>query len=147
MERLSSACAAGPGSATTRRLDNERGDIVLSWLTKLAVIFGLAGIALFDGISVGVTHSSVADQGSFAAREASETWSATKDLQKAFLTASTVAAEQDSLNIVDPKSFRVDADGTIHLKISRTATTLVLYRIGPLKDLAWVQQDAAARSI
>ena len=29
----------------------------------------------------------------------------------------------------------------MHLRISRTATTLVLYRIGPLKKLAHVEQD------
>jgi hypothetical protein len=136
MERLSSA-----------RRDSERGDIVLSWLAKLAVIFGLSGIVLFDAISVGVTHSSIADQGSYAAREASETWGATKDLQKAYLTASAVAADRDALNIVDPKSFTVEADGTVHLRISRTATTLVLYRIGPLKKLAHVEERAAGRSV
>lgn len=136
MERLTSA-----------RRDNERGDIVLGWLAKLAVIFGLAGIVLFDAISVGVTTSNVADQGSFAAREASETWGATKDLQKAYLTAAAVAADRDPLNIVDPKSFTVEVDGTVHLKVSRTATTLVLYRIGPLKKLAHVEQQASGRSV
>ena len=50
-------------------------------------------------------------------------------------------------NTVDAKSFTVDADGTVHLKISRTATTLVLYRIGPLKKLAHVEQTAAGRSV
>ena len=125
----------------------ERGDIVLGWLTKLVVIFGLAGIVLFDAISVGVTSVNVADQGSFAAREASETWGATRDLQKAYATAVKVAADRDALNSVDPKSFRVDADGTIHLKISRTATTLVLYRVGPLEDLAHVEREAAGRSV
>jgi hypothetical protein len=147
MERLLSTRAAGSGPARILSRDNERGDIVLSWLTKLVVIFGLAGIALFDGISIGVTHSSVADQGAFAAREASETWNATRDLQKAFITASAVAAERDPLNVVDAKTFQVEPDGTVHLKISRNATTLVLYRIGPLKDLAWVEQDAAGRSL
>ena len=147
MQRLSSARLASSASEDAGSWRSERGDIVLTWLTKLAVIFGLAGIVLFDAISVGVTTSSVADQGSYAAREASETWGATKDLQKAYQTASSVAAERDSLNTVDPKSFTVEADGTVHLKISRTATTLVLDRIGPLKKLAHVEQTAAGRSV
>jgi|SRR5215210_5399984 len=136
MERLSSA-----------RRDSERGDIVLSWLTKLVVFFALAGVVLFDAISVGATYSSVADQGSYAAHQASETWDATKDPQKAYLIASSVAADADSLNVVDPKTFRVDPDGTVHLTISRTATTVILYRIGPLKHLARVDHESKGRSV
>jgi hypothetical protein len=136
MERLSSA-----------RRDSERGDVVLSWLTKLVVFFALAGVVLFDAISVGTTYSSVADQGSYAAHQASESWDETKDLQKAYLTASSVAADANSLNVVDPKSFRIDPDGTVHLKISRTATTVVLYRIGPLKHLAQVEHESKSRSV
>ena len=136
MERLSSACR-----------DSERGDIVLGWITKLAVGFALAGIVLFDAMSVGTTVSSLADQGSYAAREASETWNASKDLQKAYLTASAIASESNKHNVIDPKTFRVDPDGRVHLTISRTATTLVLYRIGPINHLGEVKQDAQALSV
>jgi hypothetical protein len=147
MERLLTACAAGSGPARILSRDNERGDIVLSWLTKLVVFFSLAGIVLFDAISVGVTYSSVADQGSHAAHEASETWDATRDLQKAYLAASAVAEEANSLNEVDPATFRVDPDARVHLRITRTATTLVLYRIGPLEDLATIEVGATGRSV
>jgi len=120
---------------------------VFGWLTKLAVIFGLAGIVLFDAISLGVATVNVADQGSHAAREASETWGATKDLQKAYLTAAKAAAEQDPLNTVDASTFRVDPDGTVHLRVSRTATTLVLFRIGPIKSWADIEREASGRSV
>jgi hypothetical protein len=125
----------------------DRGDIVLGWLTRLVVILGLSGIVLFDAISIGVTSVNVADQGSYAAREASETWQTTKDLQQTFLRASAVASEGDPANVVDPASFRVDKDNTVHLRISRTATTLVLYRIGPLEDLAEVGSQVSGRSV
>jgi hypothetical protein len=147
MERLSSARLAPLSAGDAGPWGNDRGDIVTGWLTKIVVVFALAGIVLFDAMSVGTTFTSIADQGSYAAREASETWQTTKDLQKAYVTASTVAASEDSLNTVDPKTFRVDPDGTVHLTISRTATTLVLYRIGPLKHLADVEQDAKGRSV
>ena len=133
---------AGAGAARS-----ERGDIVLGWLTKLVVLFGLGGVVLFDAISVGVASVNVADQGSYAAREASETWQATGDLQKTFQRASEVATEGDPLNVVDPATFRVDEDNTVHLHISRTATTLVLYRIGPLEDLAKLESQASGRSV
>jgi hypothetical protein len=147
MERLSSARPVVPASGATGFWGNERGDIVLGWITKLLVGFTVAGVVLFDAMSVGTTMSSVADQGSYAASQASDTWSSTKNLQKAYLAASAAASESNALNVIDPKTFRVDPDGTVHLKISRTATTLVLYRIGPLKHLADVQQDARARSV
>lgn len=146
MERLSPARPVVPASAMGF-LGDERGDVVLGWIAKLVVGFALAGVVLFDAMSVGTTMSSVADQGSYAATQAADTWSTTRNLQKAYLAASATASESNALNVIDPKTFRVDPDGTVHLKISRTATTLVLYRIGPLKHLADVQQDADARSV
>jgi hypothetical protein len=147
MERLPSARPVTPPSGDTGLWRNERGDILLGWITKLVVIFGLAGVVLFDAMSVGTTVSSVADQGSYAARQASETWNATKDPNKAFLTASTTASESNKHNVIDMKTFRIDPDGRVHLKISRTATTLVLYRIGPLKHFGEIQQDAEGLSV
>jgi hypothetical protein len=147
MERLSSARPTAPTSGAEGFWGNERGDIVLGWITKLVVGFALAGVVLFDAMSVGTTMSAVADQGSFAARQAADTWSTTRDLQKAYLAASATATESNPLNVIDPKTFRVDPDGTVHLKISRTATTLVLYRIGFMKHLADVEQNAHGRSV
>jgi hypothetical protein len=125
----------------------ERGDIVLGWLTRLAVIFALAGVALFDAISVGVTTVNVADEANTAALDASDTWNTTKDVQKTYLTAVESATESNKLNVVDPKTFRVEADGTVHLHLTRTATTLVLYRIGPAKHWADVAEDGEGRSV
>jgi hypothetical protein len=136
-----------PTSGITGFWGNERGDILLGWITKLVVVFALAGVVLFDAMSVGTTVSSVADQGSYAARQASETWNQTKDLQKAFLTASATASDSNPHNVIDPKTFRVDPDGRVHLKISRAATTLVLYRIGFLKHFGEIQQDANGLSV
>jgi hypothetical protein len=147
MERLSSARPLTPASGDAGFWGNERGSIVLGWITKLLVGFALAGVVLFDAMSVGTTYSSVADQGSFAARQASDTWSSTRDLQKAYVMASTTATESNPLNVIDPKTFRVDPNGTVHLKITRTATTLVLYRIGPLKHFGVVEQDAHGLSV
>lgn len=132
---------------STARLQSERGDIVLSWLSKLVVFLGLAGVVLFDAISIGVTHSGVADAGSFAAHEASATWLAGHDLQQAYETATVTAGKANSLNVIDPKTFTVDPDGTVHLTISRTATTLVLYRIGPIKKWADVSSQSKGRTV
>ena len=125
----------------------DRGDIVLSWLTKIVVIFGLAGIVFFDAVSIGVTASSLADQGSFAAREASARWQATGNLQAAYDTALEVAVESNALNTVDTSTFRVDEDDRVHLTIAREATTLVLYRWDRTAKWAQLEQEVSGRSI
>lgn len=125
----------------------DRGDIVLSWLTKIVVIFGLAGIVFFDAVSVGVTATSIIDQGSFAAREASEKWQETGNLQEAYDTALAVAVEANALNSIDTSTFRVADDDTVHLTISRDATTLVLYRWDRTAKWAQLDREVAGRSV
>jgi hypothetical protein len=126
---------------------SDRGDIVLGWLTKLTVIMGLVGIVLFDAISVGTTTASVADQGTSAALEASATWDQTKDVQAAYDSAVTSATESNALNELDPQSFSIDPDGTVHLTLSRDAKTLVLYHWGRTAKWAHVSQTAKGRSV
>ncbi len=125
----------------------DRGDIVLGWLTRLTVIMALLGVALFDAISVGTTSASVADQGTSAALEASATWDETKNVQAAFDTAVAFATEANAENELDPRSFSIDPDGTVHLKVSRVAKTLVLYRWGRTATWAHVSQQAKGRSV
>lgn len=131
--RLSAVRSSGP----------ERGDIVLSWLSRLVVIFGILGVALFDAISIGVTASTLTDQGSYAARDASEVWQTTKSVQKAYEAAVVNAQEANALNTVDPTTFRIDEDNTVHLTISREATTLVLFRWS--RTAGWARLDRETR--
>jgi hypothetical protein len=128
-------------------LGTDRGDIVLGWLTRLTVVMAVLGVALFDAISVGTTSASVADQGTTAALAASATWDETKDIQAAFDSAVASATEQNPENELDPKGFSIDADGTVHLTVSRDAKTLVLYRWGRSAKWAHVSQDAKGRSV
>ena len=125
----------------------EAGDIVLGWLTRVAVVLAIAGVALFDAISVGSTKASVADDGTYAAREASSTWDQTKDIQATYETAVRVAEEENADNKVPTKGFTVDQDGTVHLVVSRTAPTLVLYRWGKTATWADVSAHAEGRSV
>lgn len=128
-------------------LRDERGDVVMSWLVKIAVVLGIFGIALFDTISIGTTAVTVSDQGNFAARQASESWLADKDLQATYDAALAAAREENPANKVATKDFRVDPDGTVHLTLSRTASTLVVRRIGPIKKWAHVSHTAEGLSV
>jgi hypothetical protein len=102
---------------------------------------------LFDAISIGSTKASVADDGSYAAREASSTWDATKDIQATYDAAVKIAEEENADNVVTTKGFTVDQDGTVHLVIKRTAPTLVLYRWGKTAKWANVSAEAQGRSV
>jgi hypothetical protein len=140
------ACVSG---APTRRprLGDERGDAILGWFIKIAVVLGLVGIALFDAISIGSTAVTIADQGSYAARAASEVWQQEQDLQKTYAAAVAAAQEENADNTVAAKDFRVDEDGTVHLTVARTAPTIVVRRIGPLANWAHVRHTSEGRSV
>ncbi len=132
------------GSGTA---DRDRGDIVLGWLTRIVVVLGIAGLGLFDAISVGTTAVSLSDQGNFAAREASEVWQTTDDVQAAYDAAVASATDANPQNVVDPKTFTIDADNTVHLTVSRTATTIVLYHWGRTAEWAEITRDGQGRSV
>jgi hypothetical protein len=102
---------------------------------------------LLDAISVGTTTASVADQGTSAALEASATWDQTKDVQASFAAAVASATESNPLNELDPQSFTIDPDGTVHLTIARDAKTLLLYHWGRTAKWAHVSQAAKGRSV
>ncbi|HEU4910752.1 MAG TPA: hypothetical protein VFV76_02530 [Actinomycetes bacterium] len=125
----------------------DRGDIILGWLTKITAVLAVAGIGLFDAISIGTTAVNLADQGSYAAREASEVWQSTQSVQKAYDTAVEVAREQNGLNEIDPTSFRIEQDNTVRLRISREAATLVLFRWDRTAKWAQLESDAEGRSV
>src|SRR4051794_38740883 len=141
---------AGPVSvARSHRLarGSERGDALMGWLVKISVVLGLCGIALFDAISIGSTSVTIADQGSYAARAASDVWLQSKNLQQTYDAAVTAAQEQNPANSVATKDFRVDEDGTVHLTVGRTASTIVVRRIGPVESWAHVTHSAEGRSV
>jgi hypothetical protein len=129
------------------RISDDRGGIVLGWLTRIAVLFSIAAVALFDAISIGTTAMTVADQGSTAAQAASEAWQTNKDVQTVYNAAVAAAAAENPADVIATKDFKIDDDGTVHLTVSRTATTLIVYRIGPIKGWAHIERQAQARSV
>ena len=128
-------------------LGDDRGGIVMGWLTKLTVVLALLGLVLFDAISVGSTTATVSDSANYAAHEASATWDQTKDLQKTYIAAVEAATEQNPENVVSTKSFTVDPDGTVHLVITRDAQTLVLFRWDRTAKWAHIVRSGQGRSV
>ncbi len=129
------------------RFTSDRGDIILGWLTKLVVVLGVAGLFLFDAISLGTTAMNLSDQGSHAARQASEVWQTTKSVQKAYEAAVATATEQNAENVVVAKTFRIDEDNTVHFTIKRTADSILLFRWDKSAEWAKISREAAGRSV
>ncbi|GAB2678429.1 hypothetical protein [Thalassiella azotivora] len=134
------------GDVQTRRRAprGDTGDIVLGWLTRLVVAFAVLGLVLFDLLSVVTARLSVEDHAVLVARESSERYRATGDLQATYQHAVTVAADADVHDVVPAEEFRVGRDGSVTVTVRRTATTLVTERIGWIDHWATVEARATS---
>ncbi|MDX6198034.1 MAG: hypothetical protein QOJ79_1185 [Actinomycetota bacterium] len=124
------------------RVHEDRGDIVLGWLTKLAIVLGVLGLLGFDAISLAQAHFQAADRASTAAQAAAEEYRSSHDVQRAFNAAYATVSGDDS---IESTTFRVGADGLVRLRLHHVATTLVLRHIGPLKHWAVAVETGEGR--
>lgn len=123
-------------------MNSDRGDIVLGWLTKLAVTLAVLGVIGFDAVSVGAAHFSAEDRAQTAARAASAAYSSPADLQRAYEAAYFTALEQG--DTIEPGDFSIEPDGRVTLTLQRTAPTMVLEKIAPLRRWAEVRTTVSA---
>ncbi len=124
----------------------DSGGIVLGWLTKIVVVAAIVGLVGFDAMAVFAGRMGIIDQGEAAARAASDSWKQHADVQDAYDAASKTASDANLDNTIDPKSFRVDDDGTVHLRVEREVTTLLLHRIGRLREWATVGEEVTGKA-
>lgn len=131
----------------SRRADplhmDDRGDIVLGWLTKVVAVLAVLGVLGFDAISLGAARFQAEDHAQLAARAAAETYRSGKDLQAAYDAAVSEVLEHG--DTIDPQTFTVAEDGTVTLTLLRVAPTMLLEKIGPAKDWARMTSTASAR--
>jgi hypothetical protein len=119
---------------------NERG-VIADWLLKLIAGIAIAGVILFDGGSVLVnffTLDSTADEITTSITLAladDEIEPTQRDLE---LKAEELAAEAQ-VKLVRAK---LDPDGHFRIKLRRTASTVVVGKIGPIEDWAKATADA-----
>ena len=111
----------------------DRGDVVLGWLTKLVVALGLLGLLAFDGISLAQARFQAADRATTAASAAADDYKTSHDLQKAYNAALATVSSNDT---IETKTFQVAQDGTVTLRLHHEATTLIVGRISALKHWA-----------
>lgn len=128
-----------------RDATGDRGSIVTGWLVKIVLFVGVGGLALLDGVSVVSAHVQVADAADRAARAAALEWSATRDVQRAYATSLSVATDANPANEVPVDAWLVHPDGTVTLRVERTAATFLLQHVSPVAEWASVQRDGTGR--
>ena len=137
---------SGMAALRARVRTDDRGDIVVGWLVRVVASVAVVGVLLFDAVSIGAAKMSVTDEASQAARAASDSWLSRHDQQAAFDAAWAEAVDSNPTNTVDTKNFRVEQNGTVHLTVERTAPTLVLRLVGPLRHWADVSGEGVGRT-
>lgn len=133
----------GPADPSgVRHARGDRGDIVLGWLTKLVVVLGVLGLVAFDAIAVAQGRFQAADRAATAASAAADEYKASRDVQRAYNAASATVTGDDT---IEGSTFQVAQDGTVTLRLRHVATTLILSRIGPLKNWAVAVETGRGR--
>jgi Flp pilus assembly protein TadG len=125
---------------------DERGDVVLGWLTRIALALTVTAVVAFDGVSVVTSRLGVQDDAADAARAASQTWQERHDVSAALSSADQAASADNPTNAVDVATFRLDADGTAHVTVRREAPTILIRYVGPARRWAQVHARVSTRS-
>ncbi|MBX6370682.1 MAG: hypothetical protein IRZ02_00290 [Acidothermus sp.] len=133
---------ARPGDPTS--FANQRGDIVTGWLARVAVTIFAAAVVCFDAFSIGVAHLSAIDDADRTALAASAAWFANSHDVAAAEKAAAASAASHGERLV-PGSLAVQPDGTVDVAIRKTAPTVLLRHIGPLRNWAVVTAHGEAR--
>ena len=123
---------------------HERGAIVMGWLAKLVAVLAVVGLLGFDLVAIAASHVTLEDHANRAAEAANREWNETRNVQASYDAAAAVALrEHAEIPVAD---FTIAPDGTVQLRLTRTATTLVVQHIGPLEKQADVSAEGEAHT-
>ena len=122
---------------------DERG-VVISWLVKLLLGLAVFGVILFDAGSIIVNFfglDSAADEIAVAVSTSVRSGEIAPNDRSSLETATKELAKEAKAKLV---SVNVDQDGVLHVRLKRTAKTLIVGRIGPIKKWAKATADGRA---
>lgn len=123
---------------------NERGSIIVGWLTKVTVALVLVGIVGFDVVSVGAAKVSASDNATNAARLGADAYADSRgDINRAYQAALAYAEQHGGT--IEPTDFVVERDGTVRVKVKKTATTLLFFRTGATKKWTAVVGEGSVK--
>jgi hypothetical protein len=118
------------------------GSIVISWITKLAIVAAIVGTLGFDGISVGLGHLSTAGDADNAVQAASQNFQTTHNLTAAYQAAVAAIKPKETVGVTN---FTVAADGTASLTVTNTVHTLVFFRTSETKKWTVITAHASGK--
>ncbi len=116
--------------------------MVLDWLTRVALVLAFFAVIIFDSASVMVNSlglSSTADD--IAAAVSTDTIGTSVGTPAEVVEEAEALAAEAGARLVKAE---LDTQGVIHIKLRRTANTLVAGRIGALER--WVRATASGRA-
>lgn len=121
----------------------DRGDVVLGWLTRLVVVLAVLGVVGFDAVALGAGRLAAEDRAQGAARAAVRVLADSSNLQLAYEAAlGEVDPVQDT---IAPESFLPGTDGAVTLTVQHTSPTLVVEKVGPVRDWATTSATVTGR--
>ena len=123
---------------------NDRGGVIVGYFTKIALVLSVFSLLCFDAVSVGTARIGIEDTAKAAAREAAETYDETRSEAHALRAAVNYAEEHGAT--VDEKKFSVAADGTATVRVSKEATTLLVFRVKKTAQWAHVSATASTKA-
>ncbi len=128
----------------------EEHGIVVDWLLRMIVFLGIAGVVLFDGGSIAVNIfglDSAADEvANVVATRLTESPGSATDFQVWELASATIEEFGYGGAKLIKKGSGIDPEGKITIKLRRTATTLIVGRVGFMKDWAKATAEGTATS-
>jgi hypothetical protein len=129
--------------ADNERMNDDRG-IVLSWLVKLIIGLAIGGVILFDAGSILVNYfglDGAADEiANMLATDVSGGGLDINDEQELEGIARKEARKREA-KLTD---FDIDDRARIHIRLKRTAETVVVSRIPPIEDWATATAEGQA---
>ena len=122
----------------------DAGTIVMGWLVKVALVLTIFGISAFDTVSVASAHLSTSDDANSAASAAAADFQTSHNIQSALSAAEDAITNPNETLLAN--SLTIHPDGSATVTVQRKITTVVMYRIGPLKKYTVIKVRGQANA-
>lgn len=118
------------GGGTASRPRGDRGAILVSTLVKLVLVIGILVVVVHDGFAIASVQVQVRDDAQQTAQVAHDALQNGGTVAKAY--QASVAYAQSQGDTLVKNSFVVAKDGSVTVVVTRTASTLVAWRVSAL---------------
>ncbi len=108
----------------------ERG-VIVSFVIRTIAVFAILGVIVYDAGQVVVAQVKAENIAQAAAQAGADTYHSTKNKEQARAAADAALKEQDPSAVII--AFQVQTDGTVSVTVQRTAHTLIVERVPPLR--------------